>query len=72
MVEDLGLHKSTKFTRKEMAVDKALRSPFFENLEEIGGAYEIKEFNIFLTDPYIPPFVPAMPHSQIHDFLDHH
>ena len=44
MIEDLGPHKSTKFTRKEMVIDKALRSPFFDNLEEIGGAYEIKEF----------------------------
>ena len=44
MIEDLGRHESTKFTREEMAVDKALRSPFFDNLEEIGGAYEIKEF----------------------------
>ena len=43
MIEDLGRHKSTQFTRKEMVVDKALRSPFFDNLEEIGGAYEIKE-----------------------------
>ena len=43
MIEDLGPHKSTKFTRKEMVIDKALRSPFFDNLEEIGGAYEIKE-----------------------------
>ena len=44
MIEDLSRHKSTKFTRKGMVVDKALRSPFFINLEEIGGAYEIKEF----------------------------
>ena len=44
MIEDLGRHKSTKFTLKEMVVDKVLRSPFFDNLEEIGGAYEIKEF----------------------------
>ena len=44
MIEDLGHHKSTKFTRKERAVDKALRSPFFDSLEEIRGAYEIKEF----------------------------
>ena len=34
IVEDLGHHKSTKFTRKEMVVDKALGSPFFDNLEE--------------------------------------
>ena len=44
MLEDLGHHKSAKFTRKEIVVDKALRSPFFENLEEIGRTYEIKGF----------------------------
>ena len=49
MIEDLGRHKSTKFTLKEMVVDKALRSPFFDNLEEIGGAYEIKEFKRTVT-----------------------
>ena len=43
MIEDLGRHKSTKFTREEMVIDKAVRSPFFDNLEEIGAAYEIKE-----------------------------
>ena len=44
MIEDLGRHKSTKYTLEESIVSKALRSPFFYNLEEIGGAYEIKEF----------------------------
>ena len=44
MVEELGRHKSTRFTRKEMVVDKALRSPFFDDLEETNGAYQIKEF----------------------------
>ena len=44
MIENLGRHKSTKFTREDMVVDQALRSPFFDNLEEISGAYEIKEF----------------------------
>ena len=44
IIEDLGRHKSTKFTRKEMVVDKALRSPFFDDLEETNGAYQIKEF----------------------------
>ena len=29
MIEDLGRHKSTKFTLEERFVDKALRSPFF-------------------------------------------
>ena len=45
MIEDLGRHKSTKFTRKEMVVDKTLRSPFFNNLEEIGGAMILKILN---------------------------
>ena len=40
MVEDLARHKSTKFTREERSVDKALRFSFFLT---IGGAYEIKE-----------------------------
>ena len=44
MIEDLSRHKSTKFTLEEKGFDKAFRSPFFDNLEEIGGAYEIKEF----------------------------
>ena len=44
MIEDLSLRKSAKFTCEERDVSKVLRSPFFDNLEEIGGAYEIKEF----------------------------
>ena len=54
MIEDLGPHNSTKFTRKEMVIDKALRSPFFDNLEEIGGAHEIKEFKrtVMIKRPY--------------------
>ena len=54
MMDDLGHHKSAKFTREERVVDKALRSPFFDNLEEIGGAYEIKEFKqtVMIKRPY--------------------
>ena len=54
MIEDLGRHKRTRFTREERSVDKALRSPFFNNLEEIGGAYEIKEFKrtVMIKRPY--------------------
>ena len=44
MIEDKGRHKRTRFTCEERVVVKALRSPFFDNLEEIGGAYEILEF----------------------------
>ena len=43
MIEDLERHKGTKFKCKERIVDKALRSLFFDNLEEIDEAYEIKE-----------------------------
>ena len=54
IIEDLGRHKSTKFARKEMVVDKVFRSPFFDNLEEIGWAYEIKEFKrtVIVKRPY--------------------
>ena len=42
MTEDLGRHKSTKFTGEERSVDKVLRSLFFDNLEEIGGPMRSK------------------------------
>ena len=53
-MEGLDRYKSTKFTREERVVDKALRSLFFDNLEEIGGAYEIKEFKrtVMIKRPY--------------------
>ena len=43
MIEKKGRHKRTRFTRKRRGVGKALRSPFFDHLEEVGGAYEITE-----------------------------
>ena len=54
MIEDLGRHKSTKVTSKKMVVDKALRSPFFYNLEETAGTYEIKKFKrtVMIKGPY--------------------
>ena len=54
MIEDLGRNKSTKFTCEERVVDKAFRSPFFDNLEEIGAAYEIKDFKqtVMMKRPY--------------------
>ena len=54
VIEDLGRHKSAKFTRKERVVDKAVRYPFFDNLEEIGGVYDIKEFKqtVMIKRPY--------------------
>ena len=44
MIEDSGCQRSAKLSRREWVLDKALRSLFFGNLEEIGMAYEIKEF----------------------------
>ena len=54
MIKDLARHKSIKFTHKERIADKALRSPFFEDLEEIGGVYKIKEFKwtVMIKRPY--------------------
>ena len=54
MIEDKGRHKGIRFTFEERVVDKALRSPFFDNLEEIGGAYEILEFRgtVIIKRPY--------------------
>ena len=43
IIEDLMKHQRTTFTTNEDLVDKAFRSPFFEDLEEINGAFEIKE-----------------------------
>ena len=39
----MSQHQGKKFTRDEWVVDKAFKSPFFGNLEEIGGAYEIRQ-----------------------------
>ena len=54
MIEDLGHHKSTKFTHEEKSVGKVFRLLFFDNLEEIGGACEIKELkqNVMINRPY--------------------
>ncbi|XP_057290810.1 uncharacterized protein LOC130613491 [Hydractinia symbiolongicarpus] len=43
MIEDLARHANTIFTRDEKKVDAAMRSPYLEDLEEIGAAYEIRE-----------------------------
>ena len=54
MIADLGRYKSAKFTLEERVVDKALRSPFFDNLEEVGWACDIKEFKrtVMFKRPY--------------------
>ena len=43
MIEDLMKHKRMTFTTNEDLVDKSFRSPFFKDLEEIHGAFEIRE-----------------------------
>ena len=54
MIEDLTKHVRVTFTRHEDSVDKAFRSPFFEDLEEINEAYEISERKrrVSITRPY--------------------
>ena len=54
MIEDKGCHKRTRVTREERVVGKTLRSPFFDSLEEVGGAYEINEFKrtVVIKRPY--------------------
>ena len=54
MIEDLIKHMKTIFTSKEDLVDQSLRSPFFEDLEQINGAFEIKERKrkVNITRPY--------------------
>ena len=54
MIEDLGRQKRTRFTHEERCIDKTPRSPFFNNLEEIDGVYEIKEFKqtVIIKKPY--------------------
>ena len=41
MIENVAHHNSTRYTKDEKLVDRMLRSAFFEDLEEIGAAYEL-------------------------------
>ena len=54
LIEDVARHCYTTFTTDGRKVDAALRSPFFEDLEEIGDAYEIQERKrtVGITRPY--------------------
>ena len=47
MIENLLRHVKTMFTDDEKKINAAFRSPFFDDLKEIGDAYEI--CLIFLT-----------------------
>ena len=54
MIENLARHVRTSFTCSEEKVDEAFRSPFFEDLEEINGAFEIRmrKARVTITRPY--------------------
>ena len=43
LIKDLMRHTRATFTANENLVDQSFRSPYFEDLEEISGAFEIKE-----------------------------
>jgi hypothetical protein len=43
MIEDLEKHTKTSYTQNESDVDKAFRSPFFDDLDVINETYELKE-----------------------------
>ena len=43
MIEDLMRHLRTIFRTNEDLVDQSFRSPYFEDLEEMSGAFDIKE-----------------------------
>ena len=79
MIKDSGCQRSTKLSRREWVVDKALRSLFSDNLEEIGMAYEIKEFKqtFMIKRPYqcgmaVYQLAKLRMLELYYDFLDKH
>lgn len=44
MIEDRAKYANTVFTTSDDQVEKSLRSAYFADLDEINGAYEIKEY----------------------------
>ena len=54
MIEDKARHNNTVFTTSDTQVEKALRSAYFANLEEISGAFEINEYKrtVKIDRPY--------------------
>ena len=41
MIKNVARHNSTRYTKDEKLVDRMLRSAYFEDLNEIGAAYEL-------------------------------
>jgi len=54
MIEDKAKHTNTVFTVSDGQVEKALRSAYFSDLDEISGGYEIKEYKrtVKIDRPY--------------------
>jgi hypothetical protein len=49
LIEALERHTNTIYTKDEKTVDKLLRSAYFEDLTEIGEAYEIESHKVGIT-----------------------
>ena len=54
MIKALEHQTNVVYTKDEMAVDRALHRAFFEDLDEIGDAYELesREPRITITRPF--------------------
>ena len=55
MIENLEKHMNTKFTTDENLIDKIFRSPYFDDLEEVGeGTFEVRQRKrqMTITRPY--------------------
>ena len=53
LIEAVERHTNTAYTKDEKVVDRALRSTWFEDLTEIGEAYEVESNDIKLTSQHI-------------------
>ena len=54
MIKDPMKHEKMTFMTNKALVDKSFRSPFFEDLEEIHGAFEIRGYKhrVTIARPY--------------------
>ena len=54
MIENVASHNSTRYTKDEKLVDRMLRSAYFEDLNEIGSAYELtsRKRSMVINRPY--------------------
>ena len=54
MIENVASHNSTRYAKDEKLVDRMLRSAYFEDLNEIGSAYELtsRKRSVAINRPY--------------------